>query len=58
MGTKEFEEVKKEIWLALEEIKKQNIDLYNHLKEHIIMDEEKNTFCYDPTKSGNFNNQT
>lgn len=43
----EFKEIKESIELALEEIKKQNPKLYQHLKDKIIMDEEKQTFCYD-----------
>ncbi len=42
----EFKEVKESIEQALEEIKKQDPKLYEHLKKNIIMDEEKQTFCY------------
>lgn len=45
----EFEEVKESINVALEEIKKQNPELYEHLKNTIIIDEQKQTFTYVPT---------
>lgn len=47
----EFEEVKESINVALEEIKKQCPELYDHLKKTIIMDEQEQTFKYEPSKS-------
>lgn len=46
--TKAFKEVKQSLDSTLEEIKKQSPELYNHLKNSIKMDAEKNTFCYSP----------
>lgn len=41
-----FSEVKKSLDEALEEIKRKNPALYEHLKKSIVMDEESKTFCY------------
>ncbi len=48
--TDEFNEVKKSIDLALEEIKKASPELYNHLKKTIIMDANTKRFGYFPSK--------
>jgi hypothetical protein len=47
-GKTYFEKVKSSIDEALEEIKTQSPELYEHLKKSIIMDKENDTFMYDP----------
>lgn len=43
-----FDEVKASLEEALELIKKENLEMYNHLKDSIIMNEENYTFSYSP----------
>ncbi len=49
MNEKEaFDEVKQSIDEALEQIKNQNPELYEHLKKSIVMNEDTKTFGYFP----------
>jgi len=50
MSINEFEEVKESIDSALEEIRKQSPELYEHLKKSLVMNEDKQTFGYFPNK--------
>lgn len=53
--TKEFIEVKESIDQALEDIKKQDQELYEHLKRNLVIDEKNETFCYSTKKFGSIN---
>ncbi len=51
MNNEYFKKVKESINSTLEEIKKSDPKLYEHLKKSIIMDEKNSTFTYKKYKA-------